>query len=77
MGGLKPNLSLKRKLMQYLRWIPANLGLINQGAYQLQIKNIYADDIFLVSYPKSGNTWLRYIVAYILHPDKDQISLDS
>lgn len=27
-----------------------------------------ADDVFLVSYPRSGNTWLRAIIAYLLYP---------
>lgn len=27
------------------------------------IFTIYSDDIFLVSYPKSGNTWLRYLIG--------------
>lgn len=31
---------------------------------------ILPDDIFLVSYPKSGNTWSRFLVANLLHPDK-------
>ncbi|MDX2076484.1 MAG: sulfotransferase domain-containing protein [bacterium] len=26
------------------------------------------DDVFLVSYPRSGNTWLRAICAYLLYP---------
>ena len=26
-------------------------------------------DLFLVSYPKSGNTWLRFIVANLMFPD--------
>jgi hypothetical protein len=30
---------------------------------------IFSDDTFLVSYPKSGNTWLRFLVANLLHPD--------
>ena len=57
--------SRKRLLMQYLRLIPAKFGLINKGAFLHQIKQIYHDDIFIVSYPKSGNTWLRFIIAYI------------
>lgn len=31
---------------------------------------ILADDTFLVSYPKSGNTWVRLMVANLLSPDK-------
>jgi len=29
------------------------------------------NDIFLVSYPRSGNTWMRYLLANILRPDCD------
>lgn len=32
---------------------------------------IYPDDTFIVSYPRSGNTWTRFLVANLLHPDKD------
>jgi hypothetical protein len=28
----------------------------------------FDDDIFLVSYPKSGNTWCRFLLANLLHP---------
>jgi hypothetical protein len=28
------------------------------------------DDIFIVSYPRSGNTWTRFLIANLLHPDK-------
>lgn len=30
---------------------------------------IFPDDAFLVSFPKSGNTWTRFLVANLLYPD--------
>jgi len=32
---------------------------------------VYADDVYIVSYPKSGNTWLRFLLANLLYPDAD------
>jgi len=29
------------------------------------------DKIWLVSYPRSGNTWLRFLISNILHPKED------
>lgn len=31
---------------------------------------IREDDIFLVSFPKSGNTWSRFLLANLLHPEQ-------
>ena len=31
---------------------------------------ILPDDVFLVSFPKSGNTWARFLLANLVHPDK-------
>jgi hypothetical protein len=30
---------------------------------------IFPDDTLLVSYPRSGNLWIRFLVANLLHPD--------
>lgn len=36
----------------------------------------YPDDTFIVSYPKSGNTWTRFLIANLLHPEPDLTLLD-
>jgi sulfotransferase family protein len=32
---------------------------------------VFPDDVFLVSYPKSGNTWTRFLVANLVYPEKN------
>jgi hypothetical protein len=31
---------------------------------------VYLDDTFVVSYPRSGNTWTRFLIANLVHPDE-------
>lgn len=35
------------------------------------------DDVFLLSYPRSGNTWMRVILLNILYPPNPNLSLDD
>jgi hypothetical protein len=30
---------------------------------------VFPDDVFLVSYPRSGNTWTRFLIGNLVHPD--------
>ncbi len=32
---------------------------------------VFPTDTFLVSYPKSGNTWTRFLIANLLYPEKN------
>jgi len=40
----------------------------NNAAQQHIVLRFYRDDTFIVSYPKSGNTWIRFILANLLAP---------
>jgi len=31
---------------------------------------VFPDDVFLVSYPRSGNTWTRFLIGNLLHPEE-------
>jgi hypothetical protein len=37
---------------------------------------VYPDDIFIASYPRSGNTWTRFLIANLLFPNK-QVSFSN
>jgi hypothetical protein len=38
-------------------------------AYAGRKLTVYPDDIFLVSYPKSGNTWLRFLLSNLVYKE--------
>ncbi|HEY6340653.1 MAG TPA: sulfotransferase domain-containing protein [Bryobacteraceae bacterium] len=54
--------NLKKRLAAYARVVtkrqPAARGL-----------TVYPDDTFLVSFPRSGNTWTRFLVCNLMNPD--------
>jgi hypothetical protein len=39
------------------------------------VPNPKDSDVYLVSYPKSGNTWMRYLMAYAIWPKLAEIDL--
>lgn len=51
--------------------------LIAGGRYFLGLHSpgrnvqVLPDDVFLVSYPKSGNTWTRFLIANLVYPEKN------
>lgn len=44
------------------------MNIIEQkiNALKTGVKNLNSSDFFIVSYPKSGNTWLRFIIANLI-----------
>jgi hypothetical protein len=53
---------LKERLASYVRVVT----LRQQAARGL---TVYPDDTFLVSFPRSGNTWARFLVCNLMNPD--------
>src|SRR6516162_9005881 len=33
--------------------------------------HVLPDDVYLVSYPKSGNTWIRFLIANVVYPEQN------
>ena len=46
--------------------IPMNILLTQQKVDELANFELHSDDVFVVSYPKSGTTWMQMIVKLIL-----------
>ncbi|MBF2000864.1 MAG: sulfotransferase domain-containing protein [Synechococcales cyanobacterium M58_A2018_015] len=60
---VRKKLFLKRRKYSLSRTLPLNALEIRES------------DIFLVSYPRSGNTWMRILLAKLLYPQQDIRSL--
>jgi hypothetical protein len=37
---------------------------------------VFDDDVFLVSYPRSGNTWARFLIGNVMNPD-DPVTFEN
>ena len=54
------------------------LNLLNKGRRKKSSSNRFSDqDILLISYPRSGNTWLRFLIANVLKSDGDEINFHN
>lgn len=49
----------------------------NSKTFACQNVNVFDDDVYLVSYPKSGNTWLRFLIANLLAENPKKVSLSG
>lgn len=52
-----------------------NLILGRKPGFAWGVPNPCDSDIYLVSYPKSGNTWMRYLLTYAIWPELADMDL--
>ena len=51
-----------------MRLVARKVKSLSRKIFKRKSLHIQPDDIFLVSYPRSGNTWMRYLLANLLEP---------
>lgn len=49
-----------------MRSFLARFGMYDKGALRLGLNEVRPDDVFICSYPKSGNTYVRFLLANML-----------
>lgn len=54
---------IPRFIKRPLKRLFCSVNFYDPRLVQLRLDGIRPDDIFLCSYPKSGNTWLRFLIA--------------
>lgn len=71
-SGVTSSASLLQKnpLLTFYRFMRA--GVNRAFGLQRPERNldVFDDDIFLTSYPKSGNTWTRFLIANLVFPER-------
>ena len=58
-----------KRIAQSAKALFARCGFFNQELYDLRVSAVRPTDTFVASYPKSGNTWLRFIIANLMTED--------
>ena len=65
-ANARGNRSLAKMFYHLKKLVTNALGLDIAG----RTLAVRPDDTFVISYPRSGNTWTRFLIANLLHPDE-------
>lgn len=57
-------------MSSFVSLIRAGWNHLRGKAYAGRNLVVYPDDVFLVSYPRSGNTWTRFLIGNLIHPEE-------
>jgi hypothetical protein len=58
---------LRTRIRDYVVEVAAVALRRKSAGHEVQV---FGDDVFLVSYPRSGNTWTRFLIGNLMNPDE-------
>ena len=70
-------MDFKLKIFQRFNKTLFNLTGLRVYPVKSRFHELHDDDIFLVSYPRSGNTWLRFIIANLITDFDTPLTFDT
>jgi len=65
---------MKQQVLKKIKKRLLRAGWLDRYNVQHYMNTIHEDDVFIVSYPKSGNTWVRFIIANLTTRCEQEIS---